>query len=73
MTYTDLPDAVQDGVTNLSREGRSLGGRMFVFGSFAAGTIRPQSDLDLAFELRAPTSAQLAFPGAPNSQRDVVG
>jgi hypothetical protein len=51
MTYGELPTEVRDAVADLAREIKILGGRLFVFGSFASGTARPTSDLDLAFEL----------------------
>lgn len=51
MLYTDLPAEVRAGVADLARRVRALGGRLFVFGSFATGTARPTSDLDLALDL----------------------
>lgn len=56
MTYADLPPDVRHGVAGLARKVRALGGRLFVFGSFATATARPNSDLDLAFELERPPS-----------------
>lgn len=55
MHFCDLPDTVQQAVRTLGETARADGVRLFVFGSFARGDARPNSDLDLGYELSAQT------------------
>jgi hypothetical protein len=51
MHFHDLPDTVQRAVRSLGEQARNEGVRLFVFGSFARGDARPNSDLDLGYEV----------------------
>lgn len=51
MHFHELPDTVQQAVRSLGQTARTDGVRLFVFGSFARGDARPNSDLDLGYEL----------------------
>ena len=52
MTLEDLPAPVLEGLRRLAAEASARGIRLFLFGSFARGDARPNSDLDLGYELR---------------------
>ncbi len=51
MNFRELPDTVQQAVRFLAQAAREDGVKLFVFGSFARGDARPNSDLDLGYEL----------------------
>lgn len=51
MHFTDLPKPVIQAAQELAQSARQSGLRLFVFGSFARGDARPQSDLDLGVEV----------------------
>lgn len=52
MTLEDLPSPVLAGLRRLAVEASARGIRLFLFGSFARGDARPNSDLDLGYEMR---------------------
>ena len=52
MTLEDLPSPVREGLRRLAAESSARGIRLFLFGSFARGDARPNSDLDLGYEMR---------------------
>ena len=52
MTLEDLPSPVLEGLRRLGAEASVRGIHLFLFGSFARGDARPNSDLDLGYELR---------------------
>jgi uncharacterized protein len=49
MRFEDLPQPVRASLHSLAKETSAIGGKMFVFGSFARGDARPTSDLDIGF------------------------
>lgn len=52
MTLEDLPSPVLEGLRRLVAESSARGIRLFLFGSFARGDARPNSDLDLGYEMQ---------------------
>ena len=54
-----LDPVVWSALCDLGRRFSGRGLRVFLFGSFAAGTQRPGSDLDLGFEVTANTPASI--------------
>ncbi len=49
MSFEDLPQLVRASLHALALETAAIGGKLFVFGSFARGNARPTSDLDIGF------------------------
>ncbi len=49
MRFEDLPQLVRASLHSLAKETGAIGGKLFVFGSFARGDARPNSDLDIGF------------------------
>jgi hypothetical protein len=49
MKFEELPPRVRVSLRSLALEARAAGGNLFVFGSFARGDARPNSDLDIGF------------------------
>lgn len=49
MKFEELPSLVRASLRSLAQETSAIGGKMFVFGSFARGDARPNSDLDIGF------------------------
>jgi predicted nucleotidyltransferase len=49
MRFGDLPQLVRASLHSLAQETSAIGGKLFVFGSFARGDARPTSDLDIGF------------------------
>ena len=52
MTLEDLPSPVLEGLRRLAADASARGIRLFLFGSFARGDARPNSDLDLGYEMQ---------------------
>lgn len=55
MHFVDLPGKVQEAVRSLGETARSDGVTLFVFGSFARGDARPNSDLDIGYRISPQT------------------
>ena len=51
MRFEDLPQLVRASLHSLAKETGAIGGKLFVFGSFARGDARPTSDLDIGFSV----------------------
>jgi hypothetical protein len=57
MRLTDLPFPVQTALVEVGRRFEAAGIHLFVFGSFARGDARPNSDLDIGIQWRTPPEA----------------